>query len=116
MQLIRSNNKNWRQFIDLEHDECYSKKNHWNALTDGRFKYIYDAYTENEQLFDLVNDPGEINDLAKDLKHKQTLKDWRGRLIEHLAERGKPFVADGKLLPRRTPMLYSPLFPSVSLL
>lgn len=31
----------WRTFIDMEHSTCYNASNHWNALTDGRMKYIF---------------------------------------------------------------------------
>ena len=115
LQLVRGKTENWRPFIDLEHDVCYSKENHWSGLTDGRFKYIYHAYLGNEQLFDLKNDPGEINDLAADPAHQKILKTWRNRLVEHLSERGEPFVSNGKLLPRPERMLYSPLFPKILL-
>ena len=111
LQLVRGDTDNWRPYIDLEHDVCYSKENHWNALTDGHFKYIYHAYDGHEQLFDLKNDPGEINDLASDLSHRGTLENWRERLIEHLSERGEPFVSKGRLLPRPDRMLYSPNYP-----
>jgi arylsulfatase A-like enzyme len=111
LRLIRGDAKNWRPFIDMEHDVCYSKENHWNALTDGRFKYIYHAYDGHEQLFDLKNDPGEINDLAADSAYCDTLKTWRSHLIKHLTERGATFVSNGRLVPRPERMLYSPLFP-----
>ena len=111
LKLIREDAKNWRPFIDLEHDVCYSEENHWNALTDGRFKYIYHAYDGHEQLFDLKNDPGEIYDLAADPAYSKTLKTWRNRLVEHLTERGEAFVSNGRLVQRPKRLLYSPLFP-----
>ena len=40
-----------------------------------------------------------------------TLRLWRGRLIEHFAERGAPFLAHGDLALRPTPTLYSPHYP-----
>jgi len=112
LKLIRQDSKNWRPFIDLEHDASYGQKNHWNALTDGRFKYIYHAYDGHEQLFDLKNDPGEIYDLAADPAYSKTLKTWRNRLTNHLAERGEAFVSNGRLVQRPKRLLYSPLFPA----
>jgi len=109
--LVRGETNNWRPFIDLEHDVCYSKENHWNALTDGHIKYIFHAFDGREQLFDLRNDPGELHDLAADPGYRATLKTWRDRMIEHLSERGEPFVANGKLLTRPERMLYSPNYP-----
>ena len=111
LPLLRGRTDGWRDCIDLEHDVCYSKRNHWNALTDGKHKYIYHAHDGSEQLFDLANDPGELNDLADESAHVATLKAWRARMVEHLSERGEAFVKAGKLVKRPKRMLYSPNFP-----
>jgi arylsulfatase A-like enzyme len=111
LSLVRGQVKDWRRFIDLEHAVCYGGSTNWNALTDGSFKYIYHANTGWEQLFDMVNDPGEISDLATEVKYQSTLETWRERLIKHLAERGEAFVSGGGLTIRKSQMLYSPLFP-----
>ncbi|MGB2865740.1 MAG: arylsulfatase [Sedimentisphaerales bacterium] len=110
LELVRGNTKDWRPFIDLEHSMCYNK-DHWNALTDGRFKYIYYAFDGREELFDLAGDPGELHDLAAEPAHKNTLLEWRRRMVEHLSERGEPFVSGGKLAVRKERLLYSPHFP-----
>lgn len=109
--LIRGKADAWREFIDLEHDVCYAQENHWSALTDGRWKYIYHAMHGEQQLFDLQADPGELSDLASDPAHAATLRLWRGRLVEHLAERGARFVANGDLVPRPDRFLYGPSYP-----
>jgi hypothetical protein len=44
--------------------QIYDPSNHWNALTDGRTKYVYWAAAGFEQLFDLARDPAESCDLA----------------------------------------------------
>ena len=111
LTLVRGETDGWRDYIDLEHDICYDKTNHWNALTDGKWKYIYHAFDGGQQLFDLENDPGEINDLASDPAYKWTLKMWRQRMIEHFAERGEPFIVNGDLGVRLERMLYSPDYP-----
>ena len=49
----------WRQWIDMEHAQCYNASNHWSALTDGRMKYIQRASAGDEQLFNLTAYPGE---------------------------------------------------------
>lgn len=100
-----------RSYIDLEHDVCYSPANHWNALTDGRVKYIYHAQQGDEQLFDLAADPNELNDLSARAEHEATLRLWRGRLINHLAERGDAWVRNGRLVPRPQSILHSPHYP-----
>ena len=79
----------WRSYIDLEHDICYNITNHWNALTDGHFKYIFQAYFGDEQLFDLDSDPKELNNLAGNASYKATLQEWRSRMVEQ-------FIAEGR--------------------
>ena len=111
LALARGQSSGWRPYIDLEHDVCYSPANHWSALTDGRFKYIFHARDGEEQLFDLEHDPGELTDLASDPAHGATLRTWRSRLVDHLAERGEPFVKNGELALRPERMLYSPNYP-----
>jgi arylsulfatase A-like enzyme len=101
----------WRPFVDLEHDVCYSRENHWNALTDGHFKYVFHALDGAQQLFDLDNGPGEAHDLAAEPGHRAALNLWRGRLRDHLAERGKPFVVGGELALRPESFLYGRHYP-----
>lgn len=112
LDLVRGKADGWRPWIDLEHDVCYAPENHWNALTDGRWKYIYHALDGQQQLFDLAADPCELNDLASDPAHAATLRLWRSRLVEHFAERGAPFLANGDLVPRPQRLLYGPHYPT----
>ncbi|MFP4502210.1 MAG: arylsulfatase [Candidatus Hydrogenedentota bacterium] len=111
LALTRGNTEHWRPWIDLEHDVCYSKRNHWTALTDGKTKYIFHAFDGEEQLFDLVNDPGEETDLAKMPAHSDTLRTWRSRMVEHLAPRGETWVKDGELVLHKDSIKYSPNYP-----
>ena len=97
-----------RPWIDLEHDVCYDRANHWNALTDGRWKYIYHAVDGSEQLFDLASDPGEL----EESDNEEQLRLWRSRLTEHLAPRGEEWVRNGRLVPRPGSRLYSPCYPA----
>jgi arylsulfatase len=98
----------WREWIDLEHDVCYSPENHWTALTDGRTKYIFHAYSGEEQLFDLTGDRAELHDLAGSPAHESSLRLWRGRMVNHLSERGEAWVKGGKLALRPKSMPLSP--------
>lgn len=111
LRLVRGEKKGWRECIDLEHDICYADENHWNALTDGKHKYIFHAFDRREQLFDLESDPGEERDLAQSKTHSKTLRHWRERLTEHLKERGEEWVRDGCLVLRPKAHLYSPNYP-----
>ena len=67
-----------------------SPENHWNALTDGRSKYIFHARDGEEQLFDLRSDPYELADLAGDPGRESELRKWRQRLVEHFASHSLP--------------------------
>src|SRR5262249_20807924 len=60
LPLIRGRTDGWRPYIDLEHNICYDPTNHWNALTDGNWKYIFHAFSGEEQLFHLADDPYEL--------------------------------------------------------
>ena len=97
--------------IDLEHDVVYSPDNHWNALTDGQWKYIFHANTGQEQLFHLTADPAELNDLAA--ANPEELGKWRTRLIAHLEPRGVEWVQNGVLQQRHKSQLYSPNYPKL---
>ncbi len=93
--------KSWRKMLDLEHAQIYEKDNAWVALTDGRYKYIYFTLTGQQQLFDLNNDPYELNDLASEELldgNKSLVKKWRKRMIDHLKIRGEEWVANGDLV------------------
>jgi arylsulfatase A-like enzyme len=114
LELVKSNGAGWREYIDLEHNVCYSKENHWNALTDGRRKYIYHALDGEEQLFDLESDPHELTSIAGDATHEAELHKWRQRLVAHFEERGEPFLKGGRLTPRPEGMPKSPHFPTES--
>lgn len=109
LQLVRNPDADWRPYIDLEHATAYSAENYWAALTDGTWKYIWFFSTGEEQLFNLKNDPGETKDLSG--KNAIELDKWRRRMVDHLSERGKDFVKDGKLVIRQESMLYSPNYP-----
>ncbi len=111
LKLCRNPQSPWRPWIDLEHDICYSPRNNWNALTDGRVKYIYQAFDGEEQLFNLAQDPHELNDLAPRPEHEALLRTWRARMIEHLSVRGEYYVSGGKLVPRPKGRNRSPHFP-----
>lgn len=103
----------WRQWIDLEHDVCYSPSNHWNSLTDGRVKYIFHAQTGEEQLFVLTEDPHELRDRSADETAAPLLRLWRSRMTDHLAPRGDKWVSGGRLVPRPTSTVRSPNYPAL---
>ena len=111
LSLAAGKTDGWRPWIDLEHNICYSAANNWNALTDGRQKYIFHARDGEEQLFNLADDPDETKDLAGDTASGADLRRWRDRMLEHLSERGERYVAGGKLTLRPGGIMTSPHFP-----
>jgi len=101
--------KSWRKMLDLEHAQIYEKDNAWVALTDGRYKYIYFTLTGQQQLFDLKNDPYEMNDMAADElfeKNEILLIEWRKRMVKHLTIRGEEWVKDGDLMVQKNSIYY----------
>jgi arylsulfatase len=103
-----------REWIDLEHNICYDERNHWNALTDGKWKYVYHAFDGSEQLFDLANDPGEFRDLAGEGAQGGVLREWRSRMTAFLEPRGTEWVKNGRLAARPGSMPFSPNYPKGS--
>ena len=59
----------------------------------------------------MQEDPHELHDLASDARHNDILLKWRGRLVEHLSERGDEFVKGGNLALRPQGRMTSPHFP-----
>ncbi|HUW57485.1 MAG TPA: arylsulfatase [Planctomycetota bacterium] len=92
-----------RDYVHGEHSPCYHESTGMQYLIDGKEKYIWYTLSGEEQLFDLVDDPTELRNLAPDPKHKGRLELWRGRLVAELAPRTEDGLSDGKkLLPGKT--------------
>jgi arylsulfatase A-like enzyme len=88
----------WREHIHGEH-ALGARSNHW--LTDGRKKYVWHSQTGVEQLFDLLEDPRELHDVAAD--RPAEIEGWRERLVQELAGREEGYVEDGRLVVGRRP-------------
>lgn len=63
------------------------------AITDGSWKYIYYPEGAAEQLFDLVNDPGERENLATIRVDKK--EELRRELLQRMRKRNDPLL-DGE--------------------
>jgi arylsulfatase A-like enzyme len=90
-----------REWLHFEHAPTYSEEQGFHALVDGRLKYIWRPKTGREQLFDLVADPREEDDLAARPTHAATLASWRERLVRRLAGRPEGFSEGGRLIAGR---------------
>lgn len=110
LTLVKNRKTTWRSYIDMEHTTTYFAHNYWCALTDGKMKYIW-FFDGSQQLFDLRQDPYERHDLSQQPQSAKELKLWRGRMVEHLRERGEEFVKNNELVIRPKAMLYSPNYP-----
>ena len=110
MNIIRGGKK-WRHVLDLEHSQIYEPDNAWVALTDGKYKYIYFTLTGEEQLFNLQNDPYELNNILDDQSGSRIHKKWYKMMVEHLNIRGSDWVLDKKLAVQKKSILQGEHFP-----
>lgn len=110
LTLCANKDARWRDYIDMEHAEYKDYKN-WVALTDGCMKYIWFSSTGEEQLFNISEDKSESLNLADDENYRSALELWRQRMVNHLSERGEPYVKDGKLGLVKDRIIYSPNYP-----
>ena len=61
----------------------------WNAVTDGRMKYVYWWFDATEHLFNLTADPYEQNNLAPLTEYTYKLAYWRNLLVDMFMEEGR---------------------------
>lgn len=99
--LMRGETNSVRPYLHAEHAPHYTHEQGYHMLTDGRFKYIWRPYNGKEQLFDLAEDPYELNDLAPEESFQTELGLWRSRMVEELKDRPEGFSDGRSLLPGR---------------
>ena len=56
-------------------------------------------------------DPQETRNLVDSRRYRDELATLRAAMVEHLSERGEEWVKDGKLVTRKSTLLYSPNYP-----
>jgi arylsulfatase A-like enzyme len=102
--LARGESEGWREYVNGEHSTEWARgidaSNHW--ITDGREKYVWFSQSGREQLFDLVEDPVELEDRAE--RRPERVDHWRQRLIRELDGREEGYIEGGKLQVGRTPV------------
>jgi hypothetical protein len=114
LPLIKGNAGDWRKYVHGENSEEYDE---WEMqyLTDGRFKYIWWPWIGTEQLFNLVEDPGELKDLSSEIEYQDELNKWRSLMVKELEPRncgltdgsslvcqaGKPYMKSPAVMKRK---------------
>lgn len=68
------------------------------ALTDGKWKYIWYPEGSAEQLFNLVEDPNELRNLASLTQYKENKEALYRELVLRHTYRNSPLVRQGKLV------------------
>jgi arylsulfatase A-like enzyme len=91
----------WRPYLHGEHPVAGQQVHY---LTDGKEKYIWWSGTGREQLFDLITDPRELHDLARQEEATERVAGWRSRLVETLRNREEGFVDSGGSLATGRPV------------
>jgi len=61
-------------------------------IRDDRWKYIRYPQSDKEQLFDIMNDPEELNDLSGDEKHAEVQQQLKEQLAKWLVDQGDPLA------------------------
>lgn len=93
--LLRGEKPAWREYLHLE---CAP---YFQALTNGKEKFVWLVDSGAEQLFDLENDPQELCNLAANPAHSERVSHWRTRLIHELKSRPEGFTDGSRLIAGR---------------
>ncbi|APG63534.1 sulfatase [Sphingorhabdus lutea] len=54
------------------------------AIRTKQYKYVWNPGDKNDELYDLINDPGEMTNLAPNSAYKEQIRNLRGQLLDHL--------------------------------
>lgn len=98
LPIMRGDTHKVRDCLHGEHSGCYNNKHGNHYITDGFHKYIWYSQTGREHLFNLIDDPHEMADLAMENDAETQLTPWRNRLIEFLRDRPEGFTDGEKLI------------------
>ncbi len=78
--------------------ECTEGASATRMVHNGRHKLIYYATGNRVQLFDLTEDPRELNDLSDSADHTEIRKDLTNKLIAELYGSDETWVVNGQLV------------------
>ena len=87
----------WRSYINGEHCLCYSPEQEMQYVTDGHRKFVWLPRLDQEQFFNLDEDPGECFNLVNEPWYKKEIEKWKNYLINELDARDCGWVVNGKL-------------------
>ncbi len=86
--------RRYEKALGLTSDECTL-----NVIRDDKFKYVHFTALP-PLLFDLVRDPGELVNCAKDPAYAETLRDYAQRLLSHRMLHAERSLTNAMLSPR----------------
>lgn len=101
LPLLRDGPTPWRDALHGEHSGIYQNDLGMHYLVDSHTKYVWFSQTGREQLFDLVQDPYELHDLARRPDPAARLAPWRERLVQQLRHRPEGFTDGERLISGR---------------
>ncbi|MBF0787003.1 MULTISPECIES: arylsulfatase [unclassified Streptococcus] len=93
-QLLFGKYEGWR--TDFHGEHCLGEDSSQYILTD-KWKFIWFSVRDEYQLFDMENDPHEMNNLIHERKYAPVIDELRAKLIDYLQDREEGFVQHGKL-------------------
>ena len=92
LPLIYDKNVHWCNHVHGECTQIPTLNSGMQYLTNDKSKYIWYPGLEQEQYFDLENDPNEMNDLTNNPHYTDELDDRHSILINQLKDRPEGFV------------------------
>ena len=90
-EIIENKPVKWREYLHGEHFN-HEKSNQY--IVDKKMKYMWFSQTGAEKLFDLENDPKELNDLSEKAEYTEVVEKYRKILAKELEGREEGY-SDG---------------------
>ena len=93
--VIQNPDSQWREYVITElADDNLDKSRKGRMVRSARYKYnVYSSGKRNEQLFDLLNDPGETRNLVEQASLNAVVEQHRTWLCEWMRETGDDFMS-----------------------
>ncbi len=103
MPLIRGEKvNNWRKEVVSEwHTNRSTTIQPARMMRTEKYKYIVYRENEDEELYDLERDPGEMNNLSRNIHYSDILETMRQQFKQYVAEQVDPFFTQEALIDHR---------------